>query len=459
MSIEAFVRIVRSEETPVIEAAAPLAAYETDFGRLVRGSARGVVRPRSTLELARLVRLARSLGVRLTPRGAGMSQSGQSVAHDSVALDLSDLRDLDVSEIHRGHVRVGPGTTFREILAETLPRGLAPPVVPLNLDLSVGGVLSAGGMGSSSHRRGLVVEHVHAADVVLGTGEEITITPETERDLYDVVLGGVGRAAVLASVTLSLAPAPRSLRSLVLLHHDLATLLADQSRLARRQEVEHLDAMCAPAVLGLVRAPSGARVPLRRFSFALHVTVRADVDLGPLLAELAHVEILHDELDEPLAFASRFDARFAAMRATGAWELAHPWFEAFVPASRVREAIERAMAMPPFLSEMVRATPVAGDGGSRPRAVAMPDGPAFVVAMLPTGVPPALVEPARAAIEALDASFVELGAKRYLSGWLPRIHAKGFAEHHDRDLDALARAVDRADPDRVFVSKLPPLHA
>ncbi|MBN8610605.1 MAG: FAD-binding oxidoreductase [Deltaproteobacteria bacterium] len=458
MTVDQFVHALRAEQTPLEDAPGSLAAYETDFGRLVRGASRGVVRARSVDEMARIVRMARSLGVKLTPRGAGLSQGGQSVAAETITLDLSDLRSLDVSALRDARVSVGPGTTFREILAETIPHGLTLPVVPLNLDLTVGGVLSAGGMGSSTHRHGLVVDHVVSANVVLGTGEQVTFSRESEVEVRDVVLGGVGRAGILACITLALVPTPRALRSLVLLYRDLSTLLADQTRLALRAEVEHLDAMCAPAMLGLIRTPQGGRAPLRRFSYALHLTVGADAVVEPLLADLSHDEVLHDEADDPLSFASRFDARFAAMRATGAWELAHPWFEAFVPAARAREALERAMAMPPFLSELVRATPVASDArGARSRSVAMPEGPAFVVAMLPAGVPAAFVEQARGAIEALDAAYASLGAKRYLSGWLPRIHALGWAEHHGASLDALARVVERCDPDHVLASRLPPL--
>jgi len=460
MSTARLCAALRAESIEVETEEAELAAYESDFGRLVRGRALGAIRPKTTSEVARVMTVSRELGVGVTIRCGGASQSGQSVANDTFVLDLSRLRALDGSDLASGQITVEPATTFREILAEALPRGLALPVSPLNLDLCVGGVLSAGGMGSTSHRHGLLVDHVVRAEVVLGTGETVIVDPERHRELYDVVLGGVGRAGILTRVTLRLVPAASALRTTVLLARDLGAALAAQSRLASMLEIEHLDLVCAPAILGLMRTPEGGRAPLRRWSHVLHVTTRAGVDASAWSSDLPDLETVHVESDDAMAFAARFDARFGAMRATGAWEQAHPWFEAFVPASRAREAIERAMAMPPFLAELVRATPVASDArATRPRGLAMPDGPTFVVALLPAGVPPALVPAARQALTSLDDAYAELGAKRYLSGWLPRIAALGWRDHHGASLDVIAGALRRSDPSGTLRSKLPPLRA
>ena len=153
----------------------------------------------------------------------------------------------------------------------------------------------------------------------------------------------------------------------------------------------------------------------------------------------------------------RFDMRFRAMRATGAWGQAHPWFEAFVPSDRIEEALALAMSLPHFLAELVRFGPLAADGrGSRPASIVLPDGPTHVVALLPSGVPPPFVEVARDSLARLDRAYAALGAKRYLSGWLPSVLAGGLAEHHGDRHASLEEVRARCDPGRLFTSRLTP---
>ncbi len=458
MSDAAFVESVRASGIDVLEGPPELARFETDFGALVRGSARSVISPRSASQVARVVTLARSEGVALTLRGGGLSQSGQSVPEESHVLELGQLGGVEL-DLERRLIAVGPAASFREIVARAAPAGLGLPVLPLNLDLTAGGVLSAGGLGSASHRHGLVVDHVEALEVVLGSGQRVEVGPERGREVLDAVLGGLGRAGVITKAVLRLIPTPSRLRTLVLVHASLSDALREQRRLLARPEVLQLDGVSAPAVLGLGLGPGGERAPLRRFVHALHVTTSADVDRALVLGEHAH-DVLHEETDDASAHAARFDMRFRAMRATGAWGQAHPWFEAFVPSDRIEEALALAMSLPHFLAELVRFGPLAADGGgSRPASIVLPDGPTHVVALLPSGVPPPFVEVARDSLARLDRAYAALGAKRYLSGWLPNVLAGGLAEHHGARRASLEEVRARCDPGRVFTSRLLPRDA
>jgi FAD/FMN-containing dehydrogenase len=48
-----------------------------------------------------------------------------------------------------------------------------PAVVPLNLDLTVGGTVSAGGIGATSHTHGPVVSNVSEITAVTGSGRSV----------------------------------------------------------------------------------------------------------------------------------------------------------------------------------------------------------------------------------------------------------------------------------------------
>src|SRR5690606_33462494 len=116
-----------------------------DFGGIVERSPARVVRPGSAGEVADAVREAAARGLRAVPRGLGHSTHGQSLT-DGVSLDL---RGLTGTEVRGRRAVAAAGTTWREVLAATLPHGLTPPVLTDYLDLTVGGTISAGGIGGT----------------------------------------------------------------------------------------------------------------------------------------------------------------------------------------------------------------------------------------------------------------------------------------------------------------------
>ena len=435
-------------------------AGSNDFGHIARGKSLGVARPTSARGVAEVVAFARRRGLSLAPRGGAMSQSGQSVANEGLTLDLGELRAIDAPDAERLVVRCGPGATWRQLLAVTAPLGLVPRVSPLNLDLTIGGTLSAGGMGSSSHRHGLAVSNVVGAEVVLGTGDVVTCSPSQQRSVYDAVFGGVGRCGVTTSVDLALEAAPAKVRTTFLLYEDLEAVLADQLTLSKRAGVLHLEAFCSASIQGLRRGPDGRRQALRHWLYGLHVTTAsaggtAETDVA-LLAGLRHARVLHVEDDDLAPFYSRYDMRFEGMRAMGAWAQAHPWFEVLLPADAAAEVVRAAQELPAFLGDGHRLTVVAEL--DHPLAVSFPRrGPTVVFAVLPTGVPEPLLGPALGALGLLARRAASLGGKRYLSGWLFEIGADAWKAHYEERYERLVALKNEFDPSNVFRSRLAPL--
>ena len=444
-----------------VDASAPaLAAGGADFGGLVRGTARGVARPGSTGAIAEIVGFAHRSHLPLVPRGGAYSQSGQSIPLDGVVLDLKRMNRVGAPDRERLTVVTEAGATWRDLLRVTLPLGLAPRVAPLNLDLTVGGTLSAGGMGSTSHRHGLAVSNVVSAEVVLGTGEVVRCGPGRERRVFDAVLGGLGRCGVITSVEHALEPVAPKVRTFFLLYEDLGVLLADQALLAARAGVHHLEAFCSASVQGLRVGPGGRRQPLRHWLYGLHVSAWHHGDPEPpateLLAGLRFGRMLHEEDDDVGPFASRYDVRFEGMKAMGAWAQPHPWFEVLLPPAAAVDVIRAALELPAFLGDGHRITFVADR--DRPAAVAVPGaGPTVIFAVLPAGVPEPLVPPALAALEGLQRAADAVGGKRYLSGWLFERSVAGWKAHYGADYDLLVAAKRALDPHDVFRSRLGPL--
>jgi cytokinin dehydrogenase len=435
-----------------------VADIQSDFGRLISGEALGVAHPKTLTELAALVGEARRRGTPLSIRGAGMSQSGQCLAAGGLVVVMSDWKRLEVDRA-RQTVTCEPGVRWRDLLEATLPLGLAPKVQPLNLDLSVAGTLSAGGLGSTSHREGFAASHVRSARVVLGSGDLVTTGPTLERDVFDAVFGGVGRCGIIASVEIQLEPAPPEVEVITLRYDDVNALVSDQVLLAGRDRAYHVGAICAASVHGLRKNAAGRREPLRRWSFGLEVAVKQDrgrASSDGLLDELRYAEILHRERDDLGSFLARYDIRFEMMRVSGAWQQAHPWFEALVPLHEAENTFHHLMNLPPFLGDGHRMAIVADT--DRPTSIAFPgSGPAMMIAVLPIGVPEPLVPAVVRSLAALDAHIYAVGGRRYLSGWLSRTGEFSWQSHYGDDHPRLVSLKRRFDPSDVFRSKLVPL--
>lgn len=157
--------------------------------------------------LRRPVRSAAERGRPFAAQGQRHSVFGRAQVRDGVVADMGRLRTVHAVEPDR--VVVDAGATLREVLAATLPQGLAPPGLPDYLDLSVGGTLVVGGVGSAISRVGVLTDNVLELRVVTGRGERLTCSPTSNPRLFDAVRAGLGQVAVVTRATLRLVPAPR----------------------------------------------------------------------------------------------------------------------------------------------------------------------------------------------------------------------------------------------------------
>lgn len=170
---------------------------------------------------------------------------GRAQVRDGVVADMGRLRTVHAVEPDR--VVVDAGATLREVLAATLPRGLAPPGLPDYLDLSVGGTLVVGGVGSAISRFGVLTDNVLELQVVTGRGERLTCSPTSNPRQFDAIRAGLGQVAVVTRATLRLVPAPRQVRRFLLSYPDLATMLGDQRLLASERRFEGIQGAVLPA--------------------------------------------------------------------------------------------------------------------------------------------------------------------------------------------------------------------
>lgn len=429
-----------------------------DYGHLTRGAPAAVARPRTREEVEKLIAFANSRQVRLTPRGVGHSQSGQSVAPaGGITMDLSRMDRIEPVDAASGTLSCEPGARWREVVAAASPHGFVPPVLPLYLDLTVGGTVSVGGVGPSVHQFGPLLANVKELEVVTGAGERVQCSWTQERPLFDATLGNLGRCAVITRATLALRRIKPLVRTFYLLYDDVSTWLADQQVLAKSGRCEYLDGFCTASIQGMRNTPVGRR-PFAQWFYTLHVGIEYEPGSAPeaatVLQGLSPYRVVHTEDNETARFPLRFDPRFESMLRTGAFAQAHPLFECLLPVSVLKDLVPKLLeALPLSIGDGHRVYRVANR--DLPRFFMTPDAPEYACfAVLPTGVPAPLLEDVLKAMRRVHAMCMEAGGKRYLAGWLGMIDREGWRAHYGDRHEAWLAAKRQYDPRHILQSAL-----
>lgn len=180
-----------------------------------------VVRPRSTAEVAGVMRWATRHGVPVVPRGAGTSLSGGSrgVA-GAVTLSLERMRAVTVDPRLRVAV-AQPGALNTDVKAAAAHHGLWYPPDPSSFEIcSIGGNVATNAGGLCCVKYGVTRDFVLALEVVLVDGTTVRLGRPLIKNvaglsLRELFIGSEGSLGIVTEVTVRLLPAPRVPSTLV----------------------------------------------------------------------------------------------------------------------------------------------------------------------------------------------------------------------------------------------------
>ncbi|MBJ8346119.1 FAD-binding oxidoreductase [Antrihabitans sp. YC2-6] len=100
-------------------------------------------------------------------------------------LDVSGLSSVITVDPEARTADVGGMCTYEDLVDATLAHGLAPFVVPQLKTITLGGAVTGLGIESTSFRNGLPHESVREIDILTGSGEIVTATPDGDHaDLF-----------------------------------------------------------------------------------------------------------------------------------------------------------------------------------------------------------------------------------------------------------------------------------
>ncbi|KTD14542.1 cytokinin oxidase [Legionella gratiana] len=426
-----------------------LALFCNDFGKLTHSNPAAIFEPETTESAQLLIQYAHENGLPVTLRGNGMSQSGQSLAVPG-GLILNMKHFDSISEVEAYSIWVEANTSWSTVLEKTLPHSLIPYVVPHNCNLSVGGVISAGGIGASSFKYGSVTAHVNSLKIVQANGE--LIQTDAQSPLMQACLGGQGRFGLITQANIALRPCSKFVRTFFLVYLDKEAWLNDL--LLCRTNADFIESFCTSAIQGAKLSEKG-RLPFAQWLYAIHVSIEYN-DFAPDFSNLGvHPwRLVHTQDESIHSYLHRHDSRFNVMKMTGQWELQHPWYECFIPGSQL-ESLEKLLdTLPIHYAPVVHITPVAPVSPTGflqfPKSEHI-----FALMILNPGLPEVFIPSCLQTIKHLDAIFLPNGGKRYLSGYLGESPKKQFWQSHfeERYEDWICLK-KRYDPQNIFCSFL-----
>lgn len=397
-------------------------AASTDFGRLVVRKPVVVVRPACAADVAATVKFAAGHSLSVSTRGAGHSQSGQSLS-EHIVLDMMALGKHQQVDAAAGTAVCQGGMKWRALVEQLAPQQLSPMVLTNNLDVTVGGTLSTGGLGVASWRFGTQADNCLELEVVTGTGEVARCSSEENRELFDAVRAGMGQFGVITEAKLKLRRRQPKFRSYYLLYDNLNFLLEDLQTLMTDERFDYLESWCAPCAQGFRKAGPG-RTPFAQWFFPLHATVETDgtnlPDTTRKLADLRLYKHVHTEDGEIGEFFARLDPLFDLWKRGGAWNFTHPWMECVLPWQATHLYISRVLEnFPPqaVVGGHILLWPSRGNVSQVP--LFMRPGGNFVMGfgILPA-FPQHLVNEPLFHLDMASKGAVMMGGKRYLSGWI-----------------------------------------
>lgn len=226
-----------------------MASYETDWTRRFSGTARCVVRPADTQEVASVLQLCGRHGVAVVTQGGNTGLVGGGVPRGGeVVLSTSRLRLIGPVDSVAAQVTVGAGVTLA---------ALQQMVRPMDLDFGVdfaardsatiGGLVSTNAGGERVLRYGSTRQQVVGLEAVLADGSvlsrlEALPKDNTGFDLVGLMTGSEGTLAVITAARVRLWPLFTH-RSVALLALDsagaaLAALAALRARLGSLEAAE-----------------------------------------------------------------------------------------------------------------------------------------------------------------------------------------------------------------------------
>jgi FAD/FMN-containing dehydrogenase len=310
-------------------------ADSQDLGRIVEMLPAAVLTPGSVRDIQVMIRFCLSQGIPVSTRGQGHTTNGQGLT-SGLIIQNSSLNTIH--SISPDGADVDAGVLWRDRVNAAVPQGLTPPLFTTYTGLSVAGTLSVGGF-PAMNTLGLQIDHVGQLDVVTGTGELVTCSPQRHSDLFEVMLGGLGQCGVITRATIDTVPA-RANAQVCQLNYPLsatATMFSDLWTLLNRGEFT--------GVYTIILEPPGIGQLIYQINAVTLYDPAQPPDSTTLLRGLSQPAAAATVTTTSyLDWVLRYDPIIAQWRQLADWnDLIKPWFDTILTGSAVQPYVTALM--------------------------------------------------------------------------------------------------------------------
>ncbi|MBT3181158.1 MAG: FAD-binding protein [Deltaproteobacteria bacterium] len=156
-------------------------------------------------------------------------------------VDLSQM--TEVLQIDQANLTctAESGVTFSDLVRETLKHGLIPYTVPELKGITIGGAVSGCSIESMSYKYGGFHDSCIEYEVITGTGDVLTCTPENNHDLFNMIHGSYGTLGLLTKLKFKLLPAKPFVKMEYRKHSDFSSFWRDLKERCTADDYDFVD--------------------------------------------------------------------------------------------------------------------------------------------------------------------------------------------------------------------------
>ena len=189
-------------------------SYLTDGLKLKYGQADILFYPKTTEEVADVVKFANANNLNITTRGAGTNLVGSTIPNGGIILDLSLMNEIVELDKETFTITVQPGILLQDLQQFVEQYDLFYPPDPGAKTSTIGGNISTNAGGMRAVKYGVTRDYVQALEVVMADGSVLNIGSKNVKDntglaLKHLFIGSEGTLGIITQCTLKLIAKPK----------------------------------------------------------------------------------------------------------------------------------------------------------------------------------------------------------------------------------------------------------
>lgn len=202
-----------------------------------------VIKPSSSEEIAKILRLANEKSIPVTPRGAGTGLAGGAVPiYGGIVISLERLDKIIEIDEDNLMITVEGGASLMKIYEALDKTDLFLPPHPGEESAQVGAAVATNAGGVRTVKYGVMRTFVKGAEVVLPTGEILQLGGKllknnTGYNLLELLIGSEGTLCLFTKITMRLLPKPKEIMILLLEYKDAKSAIATVPKLLKTGEI------------------------------------------------------------------------------------------------------------------------------------------------------------------------------------------------------------------------------